>query len=170
MIEIVYDREFRPTEAQLRSYYELLRSPHHQAWEYSEDFGFLRKSVDELVTSYDATRRPDRHEMRAIEGQRIIGYAGLELFAKVEKRHAAEIGFGVAEDRVRQGIGFRVVTACIGKARELGLKRIEGDCLAGNVPSAALFRKAGFAEEGLRRGAIEKNGRLHDLRLFGLLL
>ncbi|MGA2440643.1 MAG: GNAT family protein [Tepidisphaeraceae bacterium] len=170
MLEIVYDREYRPTEVQIRSYYNLLRSPQQMTWEYSDDFGFLRKSVDELAATYAATRRTDRHEIWAVEGQRIVGYAGLEPFAKVEKRHTAELGFGVAEDRVRRGIGFRVVLAAVAKARELGFKRVEGDCLADNVASARLFRKAGFVEEGMRHGAIEKNGRLYDLRLFGLVL
>jgi RimJ/RimL family protein N-acetyltransferase len=170
VIEIVYDREYQPTEAQVRSYYKLLRSPHQMAWEYSEYLGFMKKSVEELVAAFRPDRCPSRHEMWAIEGERVVGYAGLQTFEKDEKRHAAELGFGVAEDRARLGIGCRVVMASIEKARQLGLKRIEGDCLAENVVSAALFRKAGFAEEGLRRGAVERKGRLYDLRLFGLLL
>ena len=170
MPTIIYDRDFWPTEAQIRSYYSLLRSPQQMAWEYSEDFGFLQKPIDELVATYMSTRRPERHEMWAVEGHRIIGYAGLEMFAKAEKRHTAELGFGVGEDRVRRGIGYRVVLAAVAKARELGLKRIEGDCLTNNIASASLFRKAGFVEEGLRHGAVEKHGRLHDIRLFGLVL
>jgi RimJ/RimL family protein N-acetyltransferase len=170
MIDLVYDREYRPTEAQIRSYYELLRCPHQMAWEYSEYIEFMRKSVEELVAAFSPGRSPSRHEIWAVEGQRVIGYAGLQLFGKVEKRHTAELGFGVAEDRVRLGVGYRVVVGSIERARQLGLKRIEGDCLAENVASAGLFRKAGFAEEGLRRGAVEKGGRLFDIRLFGLLL
>ncbi len=170
-IRIVCRRDLSPTEAQVRSYYELLRSPQQMAWEYSDDFGFLRKSIDQLVASYDeATRRPDRHEVWAVEGERVVGYAGLQLSDKVEKRHTAELGYGVAEDRVGKGIGYRLAMAAIEVARQLKLKRIESDCLAENAASAALLRKAGFAEEGLRRGAVEKHGRLHDLRIFGLLL
>ena len=170
VIEIVYDREVQPTEAQVRSYYELLRSPHQMAWEYSEHLGFMKKTVEELVAAFRPDRSPSRHEMWAVEGDHVVGYAELETFEKEEKRHTAELGFGVAEDRVGRGIGYRVVMASIEKARQLGLRRIEGDCLAENVASAALFRKAGFVEEGLRRGAVEKCGRLYDVRLFGLLL
>ena len=38
------------------------------------------------------------------------------------------------------------------------------------VAAVALLRSAGFFEEGVRRAAIRKNGRLRDTRAFGLVL
>ena len=39
-----------------------------------------------------------------------------------------------------------------------------------NVPSIGLLRKAWFRQEGLRVGAVCKNGELWDICEFGLLL
>ena len=96
--------------------------------------------------------------------------AGINQFSDSFREHCADLGFGVAETHQREGVGYRLVCAAIEKARQLGLKRIESDCLTDNHPAIALLRKAGFKEEGLRRNAISKAGQLRDIRLFGLLL
>jgi RimJ/RimL family protein N-acetyltransferase len=51
----------------------------------------------------------------------------------------------------------------------LGLLRIETSVLDSNPASARVLEKNGFVREGVRRGALRKHGRLHDLHLFGRL-
>jgi RimJ/RimL family protein N-acetyltransferase len=63
-----------------------------------------------------------------------------------------------------------LLKTAIQKARSLELKRLEADCFGDNAASVALLRTCGFEEEGVRIGAIYKDGRLRDQRLFGLLL
>ncbi len=52
----------------------------------------------------------------------------------------------------------------------MGLKRLEVDCFEDNVASIGLLRKCGFQEEGLRVGAICKDGKLRNQRLFAMML
>ena len=76
----------------------------------------------------------------------------------------------MAQSYQRQGIGYRLVCAVPERAGAVGLKRVEAECLADNRSVTGLLRKAGFVEEELRRVAIQKQGVLRDVRLFGLLL
>ena len=95
---------------------------------------------------------------------------GINRFTSPERRHSAEVGFGVLAEFAHRGIGTRLLTAAIGKARQLGLARLQADCFADNAASIALLLKCGFQDEGLRAGAIRKDGKLRDQRLFGLML
>jgi RimJ/RimL family protein N-acetyltransferase len=96
--------------------------------------------------------------------------AGLDRFTDPSKAHCAELGFGVRKTHQRRGIGYRLVSAALDRARALGLKRIECSCFADNAAAIHLLKKAGFRDEGLRIGAIQKHGALRDIRLFGRLL
>lgn len=95
---------------------------------------------------------------------------GINRHQDAARQHCGELGFGVAAAFARRGIGSRLLVAALTKARQLGLQRLEADCFADSVAAIALLRKYGFKEEGLRVGAIGKDGRLKDQRVFGLLL
>jgi ribosomal-protein-alanine N-acetyltransferase len=60
--------------------------------------------------------------------------------------------------------------AVIGFAATSGLRRLTARTHLGNRSSEALLEKLGFAEEGLLRGHVLRDGDRRDCRLFGLLL
>jgi RimJ/RimL family protein N-acetyltransferase len=80
------------------------------------------------------------------------------------------LGFGVSESYRQRGTGFKLVMTAVERARQEGLQRLESDFFANNEAAIALLQKAGFNEEGLRKGAILKQGKLRDICSFGLLL
>jgi RimJ/RimL family protein N-acetyltransferase len=80
------------------------------------------------------------------------------------------LGFSVREGYQRRGIGYQLVCAVLEKAREEALQRIECSSFADNEAAAGLLRKAGFREEGVRVGTVRKDGRLRDVREFGVML
>ena len=49
------------------------------------------------------------------------------------------------------------------------LNRVEGEAYLGNVASQRVLEKCGLRREGVRRGAAEKNGRLVDVVVFGIV-
>ncbi|KAF7543485.1 hypothetical protein G7Z17_g10703 [Cylindrodendrum hubeiense] len=49
------------------------------------------------------------------------------------------------------------------------LNRLEASAYARNTASQNVLRKAGFVEEGVRRGSVEKKGEVLDEVMFGLL-
>jgi RimJ/RimL family protein N-acetyltransferase len=68
-------------------------------------------------------------------------------------------GYGLDAVRVLTRYGFR----------ELGLNRIELGVVAFNTRARAVYRKAGFVEEGVRRQAVFHDGVFHDHVIMAVL-
>ena len=85
-----------------------------------------------------------------------------------ERAHAAELGYWLGRRHWGQGRMTRIVAAYLDWAvPALGLARVEATVLEGNPASMRVLEKNGFLREGIRRSALRKQGRLHDLHLFG---
>jgi RimJ/RimL family protein N-acetyltransferase len=85
-----------------------------------------------------------------------------------ERAHGAELGYWLGRRHWGHGLMTRVVATYLEWAvPTLGLRRVEANVLDANPASARVLEKNGFQEEGLRRSAVLKPDRLHDLRLFG---
>lgn len=81
-----------------------------------------------------------------------------------------ELHIMVAPEWQGQGVGTYAVGAMLRHAfLDLGLRRVELSVLADNARARALYAKAGFVEEGIKRRARYKNGSYHDLRIMALL-
>jgi putative acetyltransferase len=77
----------------------------------------------------------------------------------------------VVESRRGQGIGTALVLAAADWARERGLHKLTLGVFPSNDAAIGLYRKLGFADEGLRVKQIRRrNGELWDLLEMGLLL
>jgi RimJ/RimL family protein N-acetyltransferase len=98
---------------------------------------------------------------------RAAGSVGLRL-GHGERAHGSELGYWLGRRHWGSGLMTRVVSSYLDWAvPTLGLRRVEANVLDTNPASARVLEKNAFQEEGLRRGAVLKPGRLHDLRLFG---
>jgi RimJ/RimL family protein N-acetyltransferase len=99
---------------------------------------------------------------------RLFGMIGLKGIAD----GAAELGFWLAPAARGHGYLDEAVAPVLGfgfAAEGLGLQRVQWQALPGNVPSAAIARRAGFRYEGLRRlGGVHRGARV-DLWVAGLL-
>jgi RimJ/RimL family protein N-acetyltransferase len=104
----------------------------------------------------------------ADDPDRLLGVIGLEGVAD----GAAELGFWLAPDARGHGYLHEAVVPVLDfgfSADGLGLRRVQWQALPGNVPSAAVARRAGFRYEGLRRlGGVHRGTRV-DLWVAGLL-
>ena len=70
------------------------------------------------------------------------------------------LDIGIAAQHQRQGLGLVVLEAMLSLARELGKQRVVLEVRASNAAAIALYRKAGFADIGLRRDYYSaQNGR-----------
>ncbi|MCK2185352.1 ribosomal protein S18-alanine N-acetyltransferase [Halomonas getboli] len=58
----------------------------------------------------------------------------------------------IAPARRGEGLAGRLLAAVIERAREGSAERLLLEVRAGNAPAIALYRRAGFAEDGRRRG------------------
>jgi len=84
---------------------------------------------------------------------------------------SADIGI-IVGDKAEWGKGYatEAIAALAGYAfTTLGLRKLTAGCYASNGGSASAFRKAGFAQEGLRRSQRDLDGAREDEILLGLV-
>lgn len=106
--------------------------------------------------------------MRTLQGDQFLGCCDLSDIDRWHKR--AEVGFMLGRGAWGQGYAVEAMRAVIAYAASTGLRRLTARTHLGNRRSDALLEKLGFAEEGLLRGFVERDGERRDCRLFGLLL
>lgn len=78
--------------------------------------------------------------------------AGGVLLGRAVAGEAELLTLAVAPDRQRSGIGGRLVAAFLAEARARGAVQAFLEVAADNAAAIGLYRRAGFAEVGLRRG------------------
>lgn len=106
--------------------------------------------------------------VRTLADQDFVGSCEL---AEIDRGHRrAEIGFMVAREAWESDYPLEALTTVIAFAATNGLRKLAARINLGNRRSEALLTALGFAEEGLLRGHILKDGERRDCRLFGLLL
>ena len=103
----------------------------------------------------------------AVAGGQVIGMIHVEA-----SRHGfGEIGMCVDRDWRGRGVGSALVRAVISRAREQGLHKLSLEVFAHNAAAIALYRRAGFTEEGRRaRQYRRSSGELWDTVIMGLAL
>lgn len=109
--------------------------------------GFVKESV-----------ASDAAQFFALDGERVVGWA--DIFPKWAHAvaHCGTLGMGVHPAYRGQGLGERLLRACIEKAWRKGLTRIELEARADNRAAIALYEKVGFRHEGLKANALRFDG------------
>jgi ribosomal protein S18 acetylase RimI-like enzyme len=113
--------------------------------------GFVKESV--------AT---DAIQFFALNQQEVVGWADIFPAWAHAVSHCGSLGMGVHPNYRRQGLGGRLLTACIQKAWAKGLTRIELEARADNGPAIALYEKFGFKHEALKAKAMRFDGTYFD--------
>jgi ribosomal protein S18 acetylase RimI-like enzyme len=103
----------------------------------------------------------------AVAGAEVVGLVHLNA-----SRHGfGEIGMAVALAWRGRGVGSALLAGAIESARERGLHKVSLSVFAHNAVAIALYRKAGFVEEGRRVQQYRRaSGELWDAIDMGLLL
>lgn len=101
--------------------------------------------------------------------ERVIGSMGCVYTTDVGFR-TWELGYWFTPGVARNGYGLEAVRALVDWVFKMwpGLNRLEAEVFEGNEASAGLLRKAGFADEGIKRGAVCKGGKILDVAIMGM--
>jgi [ribosomal protein S18]-alanine N-acetyltransferase len=95
-----------------------------------------------------------RHYVVALEGERVVGYAG--LFAT---RHEADVQtVAVAPDRQGDGLGARLLETLLDEAGRRGCGEVLLEVRADNAAALRLYAAHGFARIAVRRGYYPPDG------------
>jgi len=120
------------------------------------------------------TARATSHVVLMIEvtdgnGNKPIGDVGLANINA--KDHSATFGIAIGEkDFWSKGYGTEAARLVVNYGFEqLNLHRITSGAISFNERSLRMHRRIGFREEGRQREALFRNGRFHDLVMFGIL-
>ena len=120
--------------------------------------GFVRDSVAR-----------DAVQFMAVHGARVVGWADIFPAWAHAVAHCGSLGMGVLPAYRGQGIGRRLLQACIDKARAQGLTRIELEVRADNQRAIGLYQALGFTQEAVKRRAMRFDGVYFDALLMSLL-
>lgn len=100
-------------------------------------------------------------------GDQLLGAISLRL---TPAHHRAEIGYWIARAAWGKGYATEAVRAVLAFGfDELGLHRIDAHHYVENPASGRVMLKAGMKSEGLRRGAVWRDGVPRDLEEYAIL-
>jgi RimJ/RimL family protein N-acetyltransferase len=129
----------------------------------------IRKSYEELEKEADEQRVRFPFRIRARDDDRLVGLADIFWVSWSNDCAWIRIGLGTEADR-RKGFGREALSMLLRYAfDELNLHRLSANVPAHNEAAIALFHKAGFTQEVVRREALHRDGRYWDLLTYGLL-
>ena len=107
--------------------------------------------------------------LRTREDERLIGFIALHTIEWNNRTSELSIGIGEPEYRGK-GYGTDALQLVLRYAfHELNLYRVGLDVISNNTPAIRAYRRVGFRQEGIVRGAVLRDGRRHDRILMGIL-
>ncbi|MBL8555756.1 MAG: GNAT family N-acetyltransferase [Phenylobacterium sp.] len=106
--------------------------------------------------------------MRRLADDAFLGSCDLSDVDRWHRR--AEVGFMLGREAWGQGYALEAMQTVVAFAGANGIRKLVARTHLGNRRSEALLTKLGFAEEGLLRGHVLRDGERRDCRLYGLLL
>jgi RimJ/RimL family protein N-acetyltransferase len=105
----------------------------------------------------------------ALDGNRVVGWADIFPAWADAVKHCGSLGMGLLEPYRGQGLGERLLQACLVKAQAKGMTRIELQVRSDNERAIRLYERMGFAREGTLRRAMRFDGAYYDALQMSLL-
>jgi len=99
----------------------------------------------------------------ACDGERVVGWCDVVPGWAYAFQHCGTLGMGVLAGYRGQGIGKRLMEACIAKARQRGITRIELQARVDNVRAIGLYERMGFVREGRKHNGMRIDGEYFDM-------
>ena len=98
----------------------------------------------------------------AVSAGQVVGWCNIPPMAREVAAHVGDLFMGVLPAWRGKGLGEHLLREAVSAADAFGYLRIELGVFASNAAAAALYRKAGFVEEGTKRRAVLIDGVFHD--------
>lgn len=106
----------------------------------------------------------------AMSADAVVGWADVTPVDIPECSHRGILGMGLLAPFRGQGLGERLLQACIAQASRAGLSKIELTVFSANARAIALYRKNGFTEVGFIRDYRRVDGTTFDALLMERLV
>jgi RimJ/RimL family protein N-acetyltransferase len=106
----------------------------------------------------------------AAVGTQIVGWCDIIPHPESGFTHVGRLGMGLLRDYRGRGLGTKLLAACLGRAQNAGLEKVELQVFSDNAAAIALYKKLGFCQEGLRQKGRKLEGQYQDIVLMALML
>ncbi|ESX80096.1 MULTISPECIES: GNAT family N-acetyltransferase [unclassified Mesorhizobium] len=106
----------------------------------------------------------------ATEGDRVVGWCDITRHFFPSHAHRGSLAIGIIPDYRGQGLGRRLITAALEKARQENFVRVELSVHADNSRAITLYEKTGFVTEGVLRRSVCIDGRYVDTICMAVML
>jgi putative acetyltransferase len=113
---------------------------------------------------------PDRADLVAVDGRRIVGHLTVAREDGSVNRHVASLGIAVGESWRGRGVGSALMQEAIRWARQMGVEKLALSVYPDNAAAREMYRRFGFVEEGCLTGHSKKAIGYRDEILMGLWL
>jgi ribosomal protein S18 acetylase RimI-like enzyme len=130
-----------------------------EGWSLEDTRAFLKHIAD-----------GDLPQATAFADGRAVGFCDILPSAVVGFTHVGRLGMGVRSEWRRQGIGRRLLDACLILARKTGIEKVELEVYSDNVGAVSLYESFGFSREGIRVRGRKFDNRYQDIVLMALWL
>ncbi len=145
------------------------------------DVGFMRTydmlpalpkneaDVSEMFSRYRQSEESHVFAIRPVGSDEILGVAGFDEI--IWTNQTATVFIGIGDDKMRgKGIGKESLQLLLDFGfNELNFYKLQLNVISYNEPAIRLYERAGFIREGTYREFINRDGRRHDMYLYGLL-
>jgi RimJ/RimL family protein N-acetyltransferase len=105
----------------------------------------------------------------ALSGDEVVGWCDVIPMTRPIYAHAGVLGVGLLPRFRAFGIGTDLIRSTLAAAQTLGLHRVELTVRENNRGAIELYKKFGFAIEGLRRDAVHIDGAYENVVALAML-
>jgi putative acetyltransferase len=112
----------------------------------------------------------DAAQFVALDAGQVVGWADIFPAWAQAVAHCGTLGMGVLASHRGQGVGRRLLLACIDKARDKGISRVTLEARADNQRAIRLYLSVGFQHETIKRRALRFEGEYFDAVQMSLML
>jgi ribosomal protein S18 acetylase RimI-like enzyme len=147
-------RECLDTVAREGRYLALLAAPPMESVR-----GFVSENVDRGVP-----------QVVALASGQVVGWCDILPGWPDALRHRGSVGMGVLPAHRGRGLGEALLRACLQRAAQAGITRVELEAREDNARALALYRRVGFRTEGVRVRGMRVDGEYVDTIAMALLL
>ncbi|BDQ35137.1 GNAT family N-acetyltransferase [Pseudodesulfovibrio portus] len=123
-----------------------------------------------MVSWSQADAGVDKWQFAVFKDGQLIGGCGTIRGEDVHA-HTAVVGYWLGVDWWGRGIASEILAALVDYMREeTDIEQLTATCFGWNPASRRVLEKAGFRNEGVRKGVVKKWGKTTDLWVYGMLL
>jgi RimJ/RimL family protein N-acetyltransferase len=109
-------------------------------------------------------------QVLAVVEDEVVGFCDILPNTAKGFTHVGRLGMGVRFGWRRQGIGRRMLDACLSLAQNAEIEKVELEVFSDNVAAIRLYESFGFSQEGLKVRGRKLEDRYQDVLLMALRL